>query len=68
MAVLRRQLRLRVQALAGGNARAARPRSRAAQTGRLLWSFPDGQYTPVVADKDHLYLVGYARLYAFAGR
>ena len=40
----------------------------AAQTGRLLWRFSDGQYTPVVADKDHLYLVGYARLYAFVPR
>jgi outer membrane protein assembly factor BamB len=39
-----------------------------AQTGRLLWTFPDGRYTPVVADKQHLYLVGYARLYAFAPR
>jgi outer membrane protein assembly factor BamB len=39
-----------------------------AQTGRVLWTFPDGEYTPVVADKDHLYLVGYARLYAFVPR
>ena len=39
-----------------------------ARTGRLLWSFADGRYTPVVADKEHLYLVGYARLYAFAPR
>jgi outer membrane protein assembly factor BamB len=39
-----------------------------AQTGRLLWSFPDGRYTPVVADSHHLYLVGYAKLYAFAPR
>jgi hypothetical protein len=34
----------------------------------LLWTFPDGQYTPVVADKQHLYLVGYARLYGFTPR
>ena len=39
-----------------------------ARTGRLLWSFADGRYTPVVADKTHLYLVGYARLYGFAPR
>jgi outer membrane protein assembly factor BamB len=39
-----------------------------ARTGRLLWSFPDGRYTPVVADKEHLYLVGYAKLYGFASR
>jgi outer membrane protein assembly factor BamB len=40
----------------------------AARTGRLLWSFKDGRYTPVVADKTHLYLVGYAKLYGFAPR
>jgi outer membrane protein assembly factor BamB len=39
-----------------------------AHTGRLLWSFPDGRYTPVVADKHHLYLVGYAKLYGFVPR
>ncbi len=39
-----------------------------AQTGRQLWTFPDGQYTPVVTDKHQLYLVGYAKLYAFASR
>jgi len=39
-----------------------------ARNGLLLWSFADGQYTPVVADKDHVYLVGYARLYAFVPR
>ncbi len=39
-----------------------------AQTGRQLWSFPDGRYTPVVADNHHLYLVGYAKLYGFAPR
>jgi outer membrane protein assembly factor BamB len=39
-----------------------------AQTGHPLWSFPDGEYTPIVADKDHLYLVGYAKLYAFVRR
>lgn len=39
-----------------------------ARTGRLVWSFPDGKYTPVVADKKHVYLVGYARLYGLAPR
>jgi outer membrane protein assembly factor BamB len=39
-----------------------------ARTGQQLWTFPDGRYTPIVADKQHLYLVGYARLYAFAPR
>jgi outer membrane protein assembly factor BamB len=39
-----------------------------ARTGHLLWSFADGRYTPVVADKTHLYLVGYAKLYGFTPR
>jgi len=34
-----------------------------ARTGRLLWSYADGKYSPVVADAKRLYLVGYARLY-----
>jgi outer membrane protein assembly factor BamB len=39
-----------------------------ARSGKLLWSFPDGKYTPVVADKHRLYLVGYAKLYGFVPR
>ena len=34
-----------------------------ALTGRQVWTFPDGKYSPVVADKTNLYLIGYARLY-----
>ena len=34
-----------------------------ARTGRLLWTFPDGKYSPVVSDGHRLYLVGYTRLY-----
>jgi glucose dehydrogenase len=34
-----------------------------ARTGKRLWRYPDGQYTPVVADVDRLYLVGHAKLY-----
>ena len=34
-----------------------------ARTGRRLWTFPDGKYSPVVADADRLYLVGYATVY-----
>ena len=37
-----------------------------ARTGRQLWSFPDGKYSPVVADPERLYLVGYARVYGMA--
>jgi outer membrane protein assembly factor BamB len=34
-----------------------------ALTGRQVFSFPDGKYSPVVADAKHLYLVGLARVY-----
>jgi outer membrane protein assembly factor BamB len=34
-----------------------------ARTGRPLWTFPDGKYSPVVADASRLYLVGYAKVY-----
>jgi outer membrane protein assembly factor BamB len=31
--------------------------------GARSWTFPDGKYSPVVADASRLYLVGYTRLY-----
>jgi outer membrane protein assembly factor BamB len=34
-----------------------------ARTGAKLWTFPDGKYSPVVADASRVYLVGNARLY-----
>ena len=34
-----------------------------ARTGGLDWTFPDGKYSPVVADADRVYLVGYAKVY-----
>ena len=34
-----------------------------AQTGQRVWRFPDGAYSPVVADRDRVYLVGKTRLY-----
>jgi len=34
-----------------------------ARTGRQLWTWPDGKYSPAVADPDRLYLVGWGRLY-----
>jgi hypothetical protein len=34
-----------------------------ARTGHPVWTYPDGRYSPVVADPDRLYLVGYARIY-----
>jgi outer membrane protein assembly factor BamB len=34
-----------------------------ALTGHQLWTFPDGKYTPVVADDTHVFLVGHAKVY-----
>jgi outer membrane protein assembly factor BamB len=39
-----------------------------ALTGRLVWTFADGFYSPVVADRDRLYLAGAGRLYALVER
>jgi len=39
-----------------------------ARSGRQLWTYPDGKYSPVVADDDRLYLTGYARVYGLAER
>ena len=39
-----------------------------AETGRLMWIFPDGKYSPVVADARRLYIVGYARVYGLLPR
>jgi outer membrane protein assembly factor BamB len=34
-----------------------------ATSGAQVWTFPDGKYSPVVADSDRLYLIGYTRVY-----
>jgi outer membrane protein assembly factor BamB len=39
-----------------------------AVTGRQVWTFPDGKYSPIVADTKRLYLVGYARVYGMVPR
>ena len=39
-----------------------------AATGRELWRWPDGKYSPVVADRERLYLVGLGRLYGMVER
>jgi outer membrane protein assembly factor BamB len=39
-----------------------------ARRGRLVWTFPDGKYSPIVADRQRVYLVGRTRLYAFKPR
>jgi hypothetical protein len=35
-----------------------------ARSGRLVWSFADGEYSPAVSDGRRLYLTGYSTLYA----
>ena len=35
-----------------------------AETGRQVMTWPDGKYSPAVADARHLYLVGLGRMYA----
>ena len=37
-----------------------------ARSGRQLWTFPDGKYSPVVAVKGRLFLVGYGLVYGMA--
>ncbi len=39
-----------------------------AASGRELWRWPDGKYSPVVADRERLYLVGLGRLYGMVER
>jgi outer membrane protein assembly factor BamB len=37
-----------------------------ARTGKLMWHWPDGVFSPVVADSNHLYVVGRSRVFSFA--
>jgi outer membrane protein assembly factor BamB len=39
-----------------------------AANGREVWRWPDGKYSPVVADRDRLYLVGFGRMYGMVER
>jgi glucose dehydrogenase len=39
-----------------------------ARTGKQVWSFPDGAYTPVVAATGQLFLVGYSIVYGMVPR
>jgi outer membrane protein assembly factor BamB len=38
------------------------------RTGKEVWTFPDGAFTPVVTDGRRLYVVGWAKVYAFSSR
>ena len=39
-----------------------------ARSGKQLWTFRDGKYGGVVADRERLYLVGQARMYGLVPR
>jgi outer membrane protein assembly factor BamB len=56
----------------GGQRRVERGRPQTvalnAQTGRVVWRFPDGKYSPVVADSERVYLIGRTRVYALVER
>src|SRR6202008_3247168 len=39
-----------------------------ALTGKKVWTYPDGAFTPVVTDGERLYVVGWAKVYAFSPR
>jgi outer membrane protein assembly factor BamB len=38
------------------------------RTGRVVWRFPDGEYSPVIADRERVYLTGYTTLYGLVPR
>jgi outer membrane protein assembly factor BamB len=39
-----------------------------ARTGRLVWRWPDGVFSPAVADRQHLYIAGRSRVISLAPR
>jgi outer membrane protein assembly factor BamB len=38
------------------------------RNGRLLWSYPDGAYSPIVADKNRVYLAGLSSVHALVAK
>jgi outer membrane protein assembly factor BamB len=50
------------------NPRARRTFAVDAATGRLVWRFPDGEYSPAIGDQERLYLTGFTSLYGLAPR
>jgi len=50
----------------GADARARRTFALDARTGRPVWTFPDGEYSPLVADSHRAYLTGLTNVYALA--
>jgi outer membrane protein assembly factor BamB len=51
---------------AEADARARRTFALDARSGRLVWTFPDGEYSPLVADSRRAYLTGFTNVYALA--
>ena len=39
-----------------------------ALTGKPVWQFPDGQYSPIVADRERVYLVGSEAVFGLVSR
>ena len=39
-----------------------------ARTGKQVWTYPDGKYSPAVAVKGRLFLVGYGKVYGMVPR
>jgi len=54
--------------LTGGTHSKGRTYALNVRTGKLLWSFPDGKYTPVVAVQGRLFLIGYGTVYGMVPR
>jgi outer membrane protein assembly factor BamB len=54
--------------LTGGAHSKGRTYALDARTGKPLWSFPDGKYTPVVATRGHLFLIGFGTVYGMVPR
>jgi outer membrane protein assembly factor BamB len=54
--------------LDGGKGTKGRTYALNARTGKLVWSFPDGKYTPVVAETGRLFLIGYGTVYGMVPR
>jgi outer membrane protein assembly factor BamB len=48
------------------NPRARRTFALNARNGRLVWRFNDGEYSPVIADRERIYLTGFTALYGLA--
>jgi outer membrane protein assembly factor BamB len=39
-----------------------------ARNGKKIWDFPDGEYNPLVADEERVYLIGHLRIYGLEPR